>query len=171
MKYTMDNTRLILIILHVLITIFLIYNLHHHLPAVGKSKESAKQISSIIAYINDLFRISFYHSSCILAIYYSRRYAAGMIRATGVLLIGEFLQILTLVIQHMAETHHIPIGDLLVHIIYVWLFFFAIILTYQLAKKISKRHKDLMQVELLTTTTSDMFMDEGGDRRGEFAIV
>lgn len=168
----MDNNRIILIVLHVLITIFLIYNLHHHLPVVGKTTDKEKQVASMIAYINDLFRISFYHSSCILAIWYSRRYAAGLIRATGVLLIGEFLQVITLVIQHMAETHHIPIGELIFHVIYVWLFFIAIILTYKLAKKISNYHKDLMQLELLTTTSSDMFNDDDGrERGGEFSLV
>jgi len=164
----MGNIRLILIILHILITIFLIYNLHPDLSLVANASKIEKQISSIIAYTNNLFRISFYHSSCIIAIWYSRRYAAGMIRATGVLLIGEFLQIISLAIQHIVETHHIPIGEIIFDVIYVWLFLGAIILTFQLANKISKYHKDLMKLELITTNTNDMSVDGCG---GEFSLV
>jgi hypothetical protein len=164
----MGNIRLILIILHILITIFLIYNLHPDLSLVANASKIEKQISSIIAYTNNLFRISFYHSSCIIAIWYSRRYAAGMIRATGVLLIGEFLQIISLAIQHIVETHHIPIGEIIFDVIYVWLFLGAIILTFQLANKISKHHKDLMKLELITTNTNDMSVDGCG---GEFSLV
>jgi hypothetical protein len=163
----MDNIRFILIILHVLITIFFIYNLHPHLSLMANESKNEKQISSTIKYINDSFRISFYHSWCIIAIWYSRRYAAGMIRATGVLLIGEFLEILTIVIQHMVEANKILPTELVFDIIYVWLFFAAIILTYRLAKKISNYQKDLMQLELLATTTSDLAMSGGG----EFALV
>jgi len=167
MKPMMDNIRLALIIFHVLITIFLFYNLHPHSSRVANAPKTENQISSIIAFINNVFRISLYHSSCIIAIWYSRRYAAGMIRATGILLIGEFLEILTAVIQHMVESHLIPASELVFDVIYVWLFVGAIILTYQLAKKISNYHKDLMHLELLTIAASDISMDN----RGEFSLI
>jgi hypothetical protein len=163
----MDNIRFVLIILHVLITIFFIYNLDPHSSVIANESKSEKKISSTIKYIINSFRTSFYHSWCIIAIWYSRRYAAGMIRATGVLLIGEFLEILTMIIQHMVEANKIHPTELVFDIIYVWLFLAAIILTYRLAKKISNYQKDLMQLELLTTTTSDLAMSGGG----EFALV
>jgi hypothetical protein len=164
----MDKIRLILIILHVLITIFLFYNLHPHISNTANASETEKKISSIIGYINDIFRIGFYHSSCIIAIWYSRRYAAGMIRATGVLLIGEFLQILSLTIQHMVESHHILLGEIIFDVIYVWLFIISIILTFRLAKIISYYHKDLTRLELIATTSNEMLIDREG---GEFSLV
>lgn len=142
------------------------YHLHPKVSDIAKSSENEKQISFMIVYLNDLFRIAFYHSSCIIAIWYSRRYAAGMIRATGVLLIGEFLEIFSITIRHLVETHEIPHGEFIFDIIYVCLFIGAMFLTYRLAKRISKFNKDLMQVELLTTM-SDLSIDG----RGEFALV
>ncbi len=144
------------------------YHLHPKASKVAKASESEQRISFMIVYVSDLFRIGFYHSSCILAIWYSRRYAAGMIRATGVLLIGEFLEIFSITIRHLVETHEISRTELIFDVLYVWLFIGAMFLTYRLAKIISKLNKDLMQVELLTTTTmSDLAIDG----RGEFALV
>ncbi len=164
----MDNIRLILIALHVLITIFLMYHLHPKLPESAKPQENEKRLSNMIVYLTDLFRIAFYHSSCILAIWYSRRYAAGMIRATGVLLIGEFLEVFAMTIQHLVEKHEMHRTELIFDLIYVWLFIGALYLTYRLAKTISKLNKDLMQVELLTTTTMN---DIPIDGRGDFSLV
>jgi len=166
--YIMDKIRFTLIIIHILITIFLIYNFYPHKSLMENASHNEKQISLIIGYINDSLRITLYHSSCIIAIWYSRRYAAGMIRATGVLLIGEFLQILSFTIQHMVERHHIYVGEIIFDVIYVWLFIISIILTFRLAKKISNYHKDLMRLELISTTSNQMLMDEGG---GEFSLV
>lgn len=167
-EYIMDNLRFGLIISHVFITIFLVYNLHPHLTFAENETKLEKQISSIIEFLSNLFRISLYHSSCIIAIWYSRRYSSGMIRATGVLLIGEFIQVFTLAMQHMIETHAIPMIELILDVIYVWLCLITIILTFRLARKISKYNKDLMHLELITTT-SEVSIDGRGD--GEFSCV
>ena len=163
----MDKIRVILILFHILITVFLIYQRHPADSPAHKSSETENQISSVIVYINDSFRITFYHVSCIIAIWYSRRHAAGMIRATGVLLIGEFLEILSITIKHLLETDHISHTELVFDILYFWLFLGAIGLTYRLAKAISKFHKDLLQIELLHTTTGDLSVGGGG----EFSLV
>ena len=165
---TMDRIRITLVVLHVLISIFLMYHLHPKLSDVTKPSENEKPLPRMIVYLTDLFRIGFYHASCILAIWYSRRYAAGMIRATGVLLIGEFLEIFAMTIQHLAEKHEMPRGELIFDLIYVWLFIGAMYLTYRLAKMISKLNKDLLQVELLTTATMN---DLPIDGRGDFSLV
>jgi hypothetical protein len=164
----MDKIRLILIISHVLIPIFLMYHLHPKVLGVGKPSETERRVSLMIVYLNDLFRIALYHSSCIIAIWYSGRYAAAMIRATGVLLIGEFFEMFSTSILHLVEIHKITHGELVFDGLYVCLFFGAIILTYRLAKKISKFNKDSMHAELLTTTTmSDLEIDG----QGEFSLV
>ncbi|CAF1116740.1 unnamed protein product [Rotaria sordida] len=148
----MKNIRLILVTLHVLITIFLIYNPHFHLSFVVNSLNYEKQISFIIHYIINLFCISFYHSSCIIAIWYSHRYSTRIIGATGILLIGEFLQLIAKIIQHKIEIQHILVGELFINILTLLLFLTAIIITFMLAKKISQHEKDFMRVELLTNT-------------------
>ncbi|CAF0803067.1 unnamed protein product [Rotaria sp. Silwood1] len=159
----MKNIRCILISLHVLLTIFLIYNLHPHLSLVENSFKHDKQVSSIIHYITGLFYISLYHSSCIIAIWYSDCHSAGIIRATGILLIGEFLQMISTAIQHIVETCHTIAGELFFNIITLLIFVTAIIITFMLAKKISQHEQDLMQAELLTTTFSEISMNNGGD--------
>ena len=164
----MDRLRLALIVLHVLITIFLCYHSHPKAFHLAKSTHTERQISSVIVYLNDLFRIALYHSSCIIAIWYSRRYAAGVIRATGVLLIGEFLDVFAMTIKHLIDTHHILPIELAFDVIYVWLFLGGIVLTHRLAKNITKFHHDLMQLELLTTTTANNIAMDG---RGDFAVV
>ena len=158
----MANIRIILIVLHVLITCFLIYDLHPHLTKLAKPSDHEQQISSIIGYINNLFRIALYHSSCIIAIWYSRRYAAGLIGATGVLLIGELLETITIAVRHTVERHDMHAFELVLAVIYVWICISAIIITFRLAKQISNHQKDLMQVELLTTTTDEEVMNGGG---------
>lgn len=160
----MDKIRLALIVLHVLITIFHLYSKMSH---TTESSETERQISSVIVYMNDLFRVSFYHSSCIIAIWFSRRYAAGVIRATGVLLIGEFCDVLAMTIKHLLDTRKLSHVEL-IFMIYTCLFLGAIVLTHRLAKTISKLHKDLMQLELLTTTSAN---DMAMDGRGDFALV
>jgi hypothetical protein len=159
----MINIRIILISLHVLITVFLAYNHHDRLTHVPKGKTPEQQISSLIGYVNHLFCIVLYHFSCIIAIWYSRRYASGLIRATGILLIGEFLQVITITVQDVVESHRIPAVEIVLDVIYIWLFVVAMIITFRLAKKIAKHQKDLMQVELLTTTVSESAMDDGGN--------
>ncbi|CAF2313456.1 unnamed protein product [Rotaria sp. Silwood2] len=158
----MENIRLILISLHVFITISLIYNLHVHSSLVKNSLTHDKQVSSIIHYITGLFHISLFHSLCIIAIWYSRRYSARIIRATGILLIGESLQLIATAIQHSVETHHIAAGELFFYIISLLLFLTAIIITFLLAKKVSEHEKDLMKTALLTTTISEISIDDGG---------
>lgn len=164
----MDKIRLALIVLHVLITIFLFFHFHPKVSHMAKSSETERQISSVIVYMNDLFRVCFYHSSCIIAIWFSRRYAAGVIRATGVLLIGEFCDVFAMTMKHLFDTHEISHAELVFDVIYIWLFLGAIVLTHRLARTISKLHKDRMQLELLTTASAiDVAMDE----RGDFALV
>ncbi|CAF1289334.1 unnamed protein product [Rotaria magnacalcarata] len=163
----MENIRLILILLHALITIFLICNLYFYLSCVGNSSKYIKQSSLIITCISDIFRISLYHSSCVIAILSSRRYGAGMICGTGILLIGELLQITTMAIQQIIEKHDIGIGQLLFYFINLCVILAAMILTFRLAKKIFKHQKDLMQVELLATSVSEASMSG----EGEFSIV
>lgn len=164
----MDKLRLALIVLHVLITIFLCYHLHPKVVHTKKSTHTAQRTPSVLVYLNDLFRVAFYHSSCIIGIWFSRRYAAGVVRATGVLLIGEFFDVFVMTIKHLVVDHDIHRVELIFDVIYVWLFFAAIFLTYRLAKNITKFHQDLMRSELLTTTTArNLSMDE----RGDFALV
>jgi hypothetical protein len=75
-----------------------------------------------------------------------------VIRATGILLIGEFLHFFAVVIREAVEIDHASTKDLVLSIINVSVHIAAIIITFRLATKISKHKKDSMRFELLTTT-------------------
>ncbi|CAF1187131.1 unnamed protein product [Adineta steineri] len=162
----MAKIRLTLILLHVFITIFLIYSLHPHLSRTSNESNTEKQISSIIGYLNHLFCTTFYHSLCILALWLRHRYDAGLIRATGVLLIGELLQTFTVIVQHALDTKPIPRPELFLDVICVWIFLAAILLTFHLAKKVSKYEQHTLKFESIQTRANE----ESTDGRGDFSL-
>lgn len=163
----MENLRLVLIIFHILIAVVVVYRLHPYHTLIDRSTKSSKHTSEVLGLINELLRTALYHTASIIAIAYSRRYGAGMIRATGLLIIGELLQFITVLVQNVVEHLHVAIIEVIFDIFVVWIFFVAIFLTFLLAKKVAQRQKDLMQVELLATTTSESSMDG----RGDFSLV
>lgn len=163
----MEKIRLILIILHTLIGVIVVYRLHPYQTLTDHSSTHKKHVSSVIGLFNELLCTTLYHSASILAIAYSRRYGAGMIRATGLLIIGELFQFLTAVTQHVVEEHHVVAVEVIFDVIIVWTFFGAIALTFLLAREVAQRQKDLMQVELLATATDESAMDG----RGNFSLV
>jgi hypothetical protein len=155
----METMRLILIFLHTLIIIFSAVDLHSHLNRIAVALNHEQRISAIIHYITELFCISFYHTISILAVWFSRRYGAGIIRASGILLIGELLQVMTSVIQLTIETNHVEIGEISFIVIFDFLLLTTLLMTFQLAKKVSRYQENLMQIELLADTVHDMPID------------
>lgn len=160
----MANLRLILVALHIFITLLLIYHLHPHPSSLPKTCVAADGDSATVAYVSHSFSIALYHSSCIFVVWYSRRYGARIIRASGVLLIGELLQMLAVAVQHGMRTHTVSKEELFLDIVHGWTFFATIVITFRLAKQISKQENDQMQLELLAAAVArDDFMDCGGD--------
>ena len=159
------NKRPILIVFHVFITIFLIYNLH---PKAYLVSQNEKQLSSVFIYINDIVRIGIYHTSCIIALWYSHRYASGMIYATGVLLFGEFFQVFAYSIEHLIEHHAFTVAEIVFDVIAIWLFLPALYLTYRFGKEISIYQRDLLKHEMLRTQTNSNLIVDG---QGEFSLV
>ena len=159
----MERTRLVLIAFHVLITVFLIHNLHPYLLFTAKPATHETRISTLLEFVNRLFAIALYHSASIIVLWHSRRYGAGMIRATGILLCGELLQLFTLVVQNALKTQTISPWRRFYDVITVWTWFVPIVITFRLAHQVTKRRKDLLQVELLVMPNSDGLMDGQGN--------
>ncbi|UJR25745.1 hypothetical protein I4U23_007095 [Adineta vaga] len=155
----MEHIRLILIVLHVFITILLIYNLYPHPSAIIDGCHIEQHDSLTVTYMNHSFSIALYHSSCIFVLWYSQRYGARIIRASGILLIGELFQVLTVTIQHAIRKRSLSVEELAFDMIHFWTFFAAIFLTFRLAKDISKKEKDLIHLELLSTAVSEELID------------
>jgi hypothetical protein len=151
----METIRYILIILHVNITICMVYNYYHHLVLTVDPVDHKKHTHDIIAYIDELVRVSLYHTACIIVVWYRRRYRAGIIRATGVLLIGELIQVITLGIQHALQTHDINKVDVCVNVIGLSLLLTSVVLTFRLATNVLQRQQDSMQTELIDTSGSE----------------
>jgi len=156
----MENTRLTLVFLHTLIIIFAAVNLYHHFPSINKAANHQQRFSAIFCYIMDLFRISFYHTISILAVWFSRHYGAGIIRATGILLIGELLATNTLIIQLTMTTPHVDRGEIYFITIFDFLVLIAVLITFRFAEKLSKYEKNWMQVESLANTVHDIPIDD-----------
>jgi hypothetical protein len=148
----METIRIILICLHVLITFILLNTLRPYLSYIASGYKYRKDISLVFGFVSHLLRILLYHVSCIIVIWYDRWYGAGVLRATGILLIGEFLHFCAVVIREAVQIDHTSIKDLVFAIINVLVHIAAIIITFRLAMKISKHKKDSMRFELLTTT-------------------
>ncbi|CAF1312944.1 unnamed protein product [Adineta ricciae] len=155
----MEKERCVLIIIHIFITILLIYNLHPHPSSKTESCKTERHDSVTIAYINHSFSIALYHSTCIFALWYSQQYGARIIRVTGILLLGEVFQIVTVTIQHGIQTHSVLTEEVFLDVVHVWTFAAALCLTFRLARKISKQEKDLIHLQLLSTSVSDDILD------------
>ena len=147
--------------MHVVIAVFIHYELHPHLSLTDAKSDREQQVSAVIGYSTDLLRVSLYHCVSIMGIWFSRRYGAGLVRATGILLIGEMLKMVTVAIQHALEVHRISAEEILVKIGAVWIFLVATVLTFNLASKLSKLQDDIMRSELIATTVGDEPMEDG----------
>jgi len=156
----METMRLTLIFLHTFIIIFAAINLHFHFASIAKALNHQQKISAIIHYIFDLIRISLYHAASIIVVWISHHYGAGMIRASGILLIGELLQATTSVIKLTIEAKHIDYEEIFFIVIYDLLLLPAVLITFHFAEKLSEYQKNLMQRELLVGTVNDVPIDD-----------
>ena len=152
----METMRLTLIFLHILIIIFATVNLHPHLTLISNASNHRRQISSIIGYTTELLCITLYHASSILAVWFSRRYGASLVRASGILLISELLQVMTWILQYSLDPQHERSRDFTFTVAYDVLLLLAVLITFRFAEKLSQHEKDLMQVELLADTVNDI---------------
>ena len=144
--------RLTLIFLHVLISIFLLIHVNPGLTKIFAAPNRRSEAALALEFTLALFRILLYHAACIIAVWYSRQYGAGVVRGSGVLLIGELLHALASVIQQMFETHHLPAGELYFIAIFHSLLISAVLMTFRLVEKLSKHEQRSMQIELLART-------------------
>jgi hypothetical protein len=151
----MKTLRITLVCIHTIAVIFALINLH---PLLS-DKNHENKLSTFIGYSNGLIRISLYHIACIIAIWSSRRYGASTIRATGILLITELIQVITLVIQDALETKDIGHGEIASNVTHFILLLVALMMTFKLAHKISNRENNSMQIELLADTANNAIMD------------
>ena len=151
----METIRLTLVFFHVFIIIFIIINSHADLNTIFKASNYRTKIGASLVYIFTFLRITFYHSASIAAVWFSRQYGAGLVRASGILLIGELFQIITETIQRMLEVNHLLHGELYFLATFDLLLLTAMLLTFRLAEKVSQYQKNLMQIELLADTVHD----------------
>ncbi len=142
----METMRLTLIFLHVFIIIFLMINFHPDLTAISEASNHSKKLAAIIDFSFTLFRIILYHAASILAVWFSRQYGAGVVRASGILLIGEFLHMIASVLRQMFETKHLPDGELYFIAIFHLLLLTAVLITFRFVEKISARQQSSTQV-------------------------
>lgn len=156
----MGTIRLSLIFLHIFIIIFTAVNFDHHITSISDAKTHQEKLSTIIHYVMDLVYMSFYHIASIAAVWFSHPYGAGMVRASGILLIGELLQSITSIIQFIVEKDYISFGEMSFMVLFNILIVIALLLTFQLEEKVFQCEKNSMQVELLAETVRNIPIDD-----------
>ncbi|CAF2464162.1 unnamed protein product [Rotaria sp. Silwood2] len=154
----MKNIRFILVFLHTIIIVCATINLHPHLTRVTNASDHKKQISAILGYVINLICITIYHTASIIAVWFSR-YDADIIRASGILLIGELLQVIALIIHYTLNKEQIGGGEGFFIIIFGLLLLTTILITFRLAEKTSKHQNNLMQLKLLADSVCGISMD------------
>ena len=145
--------RITLLFLHVLIIIFLF--VHNH-PDPTTSTNHQSKFAPIIFYIFELIRISLYHSASIIAVWFSRQNGADVVRASGILLIGELVKLTTEVLHQMTDSSPLQSGELYFLIALDFLLLIALLMTFRLAEKLSKHQRNFMQIELLAENSGRM---------------
>lgn len=145
--------RLILLVLHVVIIVFLFVHIHPKLTEIIQAPDHRTRFFAVVYYIFTLLRIMLYHSASILAIWFSRQYGAAVVRASGVLLIGELLELTTNVLQQMFEINELKSDELYFLAAFDTLLIITLLMTFRLADKLSKSQRNLMQIELLAETS------------------
>jgi hypothetical protein len=156
----METMRIILIFLHTLIIIFAAVNVRNHFAFINKTANYQQRTSAILSDFTDFFCILFYHTISILVVWFNRRYGAGLIRATGILLIGELLGTNTSIIQLTLTAPHVDGGEIIFITIFDCLVMIAALITFRFAEKISIYQKNWMQVESLANTVHDISVDD-----------
>lgn len=150
--------RVTLLFIHVLIIIFLFVHTHphRHLTTITEASHHQNKFAVNIFYIFTLIRILLYHSASIIAVWFSRQYGAGVVRASGVLLIGELVELTTGVLHQMTGSNPLQSGELYFLIALDFLFLIALLMTFRLAEKLSKHQRNFMQIELLAENSGRM---------------
>ncbi|CAF1176260.1 unnamed protein product [Adineta ricciae] len=157
----METIRLTLIFLHTVIIIFATVELYSHLNHIPDDKN--KHISGIVHFVTDFLYIILYHVSSMIVIWYTNRSGSGMVRATGILLIGELIQVISMIIQLVLDPNFTMSNELLSFITYDMVLVAAVILTFRMSDQISKRRIDFMQIELLPDMISSRSVDSSNE--------
>jgi hypothetical protein len=141
--------RLILVVLHLLLTIFAFNNLHPHLAQLNASVNYKESISAILGYGNDLIRLGLYHATCIVIVWFNRTTGIDLVRASGLFLIGELTQTITSAMRKIFSIDRIESNEITFLVVHHVLLLVAMLMTYRLADAISRHEKSNMCVELV----------------------
>lgn len=155
----MKNIRSILTVLHVIMMILGVINLHIHLSLFSYILDHREHISAIIDYIIDLICIQMYHGASLVVLWSSRN-NVGLVRASGISLISELLQILASIIRYSLSTTRIGAGELFLIITYGFLLLITIFITFQLARHVSKNGANSMHLNLLVDNMDNSSMNK-----------
>ncbi|CAF3465793.1 unnamed protein product [Rotaria socialis] len=154
----MQSIRISLIFLHITIILCAIIRLHPYLTNLANTSKSGKQISLIVGFVINSIYILLYHTASILAVLYTD-YNADIVRASGILLIGELLQIIHSIVEYTMEVDHVGGGQLFCLIMFATLLSITIFVTFKLSEKIFKEHNNLIQLKTLTDSVNGILMD------------
>ena len=159
----MDTRRIQLTILHTVLVIFAAISFH---PLVLSDKKSdhRRRISQVIGFLDNVVCLCLYHAAAIVAVWYSRagRFSASMVRAGGVLLIGELMQLMATVLQSVLTLEHVDSEHIGFSLLHHLLLLVATALTFRLAEKLAAHENDFTNVHFVVPSGNAMALDELG---------
>ncbi|UJR23181.1 hypothetical protein I4U23_026200 [Adineta vaga] len=155
----METIRVTLIFLHTIIIIFATVQLYSHLNHIPDENNRNKHISGIVRFISEFLCIVLYHTSSMIIIWRNSRSGSGIVRASGILLIGELIQVMSSIIQLILDPNFTMNNELLSIIVYDFVLVAAVILTFRMGDQLSKRRVDFTQIELLSDTNNSRAMN------------
>ena len=160
----MDSRRIQLTILHIVLAIFATVSFHPHLSGPENVTDHRKHLSNILGFVNDVACLCLYHAAAFVAVWYSRagRFSASMVRAGGVLLIGEIMQLMATVLQSVLTSKHIASDHLGFYLLHHVVLLVATALTFRLAEKLAVHENDFTNAHFVVRSGNDMALDELG---------
>lgn len=156
----METMRITLVILQALVILFLVVEQHHGLSRVRNPLEHERPISANIGFICDVLRVCLYHSACIVVVWFSQHWRAPLVRASGLLLVVELVQIITSLIRYAIEIKHVDNNEVGMLVVHFFLLLTTLLLTCRFAEKITTRRTSAVEMQLVVRAGHDQTYDE-----------
>lgn len=154
----MKTVRFTLIFLHAAIIFYSVNELNPQSALHGKRGNYKQQVASILCFVLDLICIVLYHAASSLVILLTDR-NAGIVRATGVLVIGELFKEICSISRYATNVEHIGGGELLYYILASILFLATIVSTFILSENMQKEQNNLVPLRSLTDSVNGILSD------------
>lgn len=128
-----------LVVLHILLTIFSLINLHP-VPSLSSDHQSIPQMTTeqTISKLIEAFRLCLFHFLCIIVIWFHRRTTFRLIQITAIVIFCELLQEKLRIVKEVFLYDSLEIERIVFLLIHYSSLFVSLVLTLRLSDKVQK---------------------------------